>query len=122
MEPDATSGQFSKGSEIEPDARFSFANERTFLAWMRTALALIVAGVAVAQFADFGALLRGTIAVFIIGGGSVLAFAGYRRWKLADRALRTGEPVPRSDIPAYIGVGLAIAGFVFAVAVAITLL
>jgi putative membrane protein len=33
----------------EPDPRFSFANERTFLAWSRTALALVVAGLAVTQ-------------------------------------------------------------------------
>ena len=33
----------------EPDARFSYANERTFLAWNRTALALIGVGLAVAN-------------------------------------------------------------------------
>jgi len=33
----------------EPDARFTFANERTFLAWNRTALALIAAGLAIVQ-------------------------------------------------------------------------
>ena len=29
----------------EPDYRFTLANERTFLAWLRTALALIAGGV-----------------------------------------------------------------------------
>ncbi|MEU1021518.1 DUF202 domain-containing protein, partial [Streptomyces sp. NPDC005904] len=33
-----------------PDYRFSLANERTFLAWLRTALALIGGGFAVDQF------------------------------------------------------------------------
>ncbi len=37
------------GDGSEPDARFTFANERTFLAWSRTALALVVAGLAVIQ-------------------------------------------------------------------------
>jgi putative membrane protein len=46
-EPDAGAGGPGDGSE--PDARFTFANERTFLAWNRTALALVVAGLAIAQ-------------------------------------------------------------------------
>ena len=33
----------------EPDARFTFANERTFLAWNRTALGCVVAGLAVSH-------------------------------------------------------------------------
>ena len=39
---------------VEPDPRFTFANERTFLAWLRTALALVVAGVAVDVLAEAG--------------------------------------------------------------------
>ena len=35
--------------EVEPEARFTFANERTFLVWSRTALALVTAGLAIAQ-------------------------------------------------------------------------
>lgn len=38
------------GTDTEPDTRFTFANERTFLAWHRTALALVVAGLAIVQF------------------------------------------------------------------------
>lgn len=33
----------------DPDYRFSLANERTFLAWLRTALALLGGGVALAS-------------------------------------------------------------------------
>jgi len=39
------------GVGTEPDPRFSFANERTFLAWIRTALGFVAAGVAVAAVA-----------------------------------------------------------------------
>ena len=45
----------------DPDPRFTLANERTFLAWNRTALALIAGGLAVAQFLKFG-----------IGGGRLI--------------------------------------------------
>ena len=38
----------------DPDARFTFANERTFLAWNRTALALVAAGAAAAAFLRTG--------------------------------------------------------------------
>jgi hypothetical protein len=34
----------------EPDYRFTYANERTFLAWVRTSVALIGVGVAAVQF------------------------------------------------------------------------
>ena len=37
----------------DPDPRFTFANERTFLAWNRTALAFVAAGLAAAEFLDF---------------------------------------------------------------------
>ena len=33
----------------EPDPRFSLANERTFLAWIRTSIALIAGGLASSQ-------------------------------------------------------------------------
>src|SRR5436305_10079698 len=33
----------------DPDVRFSYANERTFLAWNRTSLALVTAGLAITQ-------------------------------------------------------------------------
>ena len=35
---------------VTPDYRFSLANERTFLAWLRTGLALVGGGFAVDQF------------------------------------------------------------------------
>ncbi len=36
-------------AETEPEARFTLANRRTFLAWSRTALALVAAGLASVQ-------------------------------------------------------------------------
>ena len=34
----------------EPDPRFTLANERTFLAWIRTSLALLAGGIAIEAF------------------------------------------------------------------------
>jgi putative membrane protein len=99
-EPEAGAGGPGDGSE--PDARFTFANERTFLAWNRTALALVVAGLAVAQLlppfpgVPFG---RHLLAVPLIALGAILAVAGYLDWQRNQRALRHGQPLPRSPLP-----------------------
>jgi putative membrane protein len=96
-------GEPSKpGDGTEPDARFTFANERTFLAWSRTALALVVAGLAVAQLLPpFPGLPWGRrlLGVPLIVLGAVLSVIGYVEWGRNQRALRRGEPLPRSLLP-----------------------
>jgi putative membrane protein len=96
-------GEPSKaGDGTEPDARFTFANERTFLAWSRTALALVVAGLAVAQLLPpFPGLpwARRLLGVPLIVLGAVLSVIGYVEWGRNQRALRRGEPLPRSLLP-----------------------
>ncbi len=88
--------------DTEPDARFTFANERTFLAWSRTGLALIVAGLGIVQLlppfpgVPWG---RHLIGIPLIVLGAVVAVAGYGEWVRNQRALRRGEPVPRSALP-----------------------
>jgi putative membrane protein len=92
--------QDSGGSE--PDARFTFANERTFLAWSRTALALVVAGLAVVQLLPpFPGVPAGRhlIGLPLIALGAVLAVTAYAEWVHNQRALRRGEPLPRSVMP-----------------------
>jgi putative membrane protein len=78
----------------EPDPRFTFANERTFLAWNRTALALIAAGLAAAQFLHFNLHgLRLLIAVPLIVLGAALALASYLHWEDNERAMRLRQPL-----------------------------
>ncbi|NDV10205.1 DUF202 domain-containing protein, partial [Rhodococcus sp. IEGM 248] len=57
------------GGGTEPDPRFTLANERTFLAWIRTSLALFASGIAVEAFAgdEFPVLLRQCCAVILLG-------------------------------------------------------
>jgi putative membrane protein len=92
----------------DPDPRLSFANERTFLAWNRTALALIAAGLAAAQFLHFG--LHGLLLVVAVPPivlGAALSLGSYRRLRRSELALRLGEPLPRSIMPAALAWGVA---------------
>lgn len=100
----------------EPDARFTLANERTFLAWVRTALALMAAGVAVDAFnlvTTPDQQIWGTaLAVFLIAAGMVVSAAAFRRWLTVERALRTGRPLPAPTLVPLLGYGLVLVGAV----------
>ena len=98
----------------EPDPRFTFANERTFLAWHRTAMAMIAGGLAVTELLpDFdlpgGGRWMG-LPLVIVGG--VIALTSYRRWEDNQRALRTGAPLPHSWLLRLVSVALALAAVV----------
>jgi putative membrane protein len=86
----------------DPDARFTFANERTFLAWHRTALALVVAGLAIIQLlppfpgAPWG---RHLLAVPLIALGAVVSVTSYFEWNRDQQALRRDDPLPPSRLP-----------------------
>ena len=88
-------------SPADPDVRFSYANERTFLAWNRTALALVTAGLAVTQLLPPFDVPGGRrlIGLPLIGIGTVAAFLSYRHWVENERAMRSGEPLPPSLLP-----------------------
>jgi putative membrane protein len=85
----------------EPDPRFTFANERTFLAWIRTALGFLAAGVAIAAVARLaGALgpeVRGASIVLILSG-LVCGVGAFGRWMRNERAMRLGLPLPSSPM------------------------
>jgi putative membrane protein len=101
----------------EPDARFTYANERTLLAWNRTALSLVAAGLAIVSLLpefdlSFG---RRLIGVPLIALGAVLAYTSYQRWVSNERAMRLGEPLPRSVLPLVLTIGITIAAAIAAV-------
>jgi|1186.fasta_scaffold693021_2 putative membrane protein len=81
-----------------PDYRFTLANERTLLAWLRTGLALVAGGVAVATYAPDLGVRWGSAAValalVLVGLGTVAA--GYRRWRSNEAAIVAGRPLPAS--------------------------
>lgn len=101
-----------------PDYRFSLANERTFLAWIRTALALVAGGIAVDQFlTDLRWGMRTAIAVALLVGGAVCAIRAVNHWVRCERAMRRGEDLPPSRFPATLAVGTAVAALLVVVAV-----
>ena len=85
-----------------PDYRFSLANERTFLAWIRTALAMVGGGLAVAQFIQPFAIphVREIAAVGLMLVGAVTAIRAVDHWVRCELAVRRGEPLPASRFPA----------------------
>src|ERR1700710_2017578 len=84
----------------EPDYRFTLANERTFLAWIRTALALIAAAVAVVQllppFSIRGG--RGVLGAVLAVTGLAVAATAYFRWAANERAMRHKAPLPYNGL------------------------
>ncbi|MGW0608804.1 YidH family protein [Streptomyces sp. NPDC002640] len=91
-----------------PDYRFSLANERTFLAWLRTALALIGGGFAVDQFLpDLRWGWRVALACALLAAGTVCALRAVDRWVRCERAMRRGEDLPPSRFPALLSLVVA---------------
>lgn len=77
----------------EPDIRFSLANERTFLAYERTAIGLVAASLAVFNLLDPSWSQR-TLGLLLLGSAAVAAAGGWWRYRQADRAIREGRDLP----------------------------
>lgn len=106
------------GVGAEPDPRFSFANERTTLAWLRTALALIAAGVSVDVFLDdLTSALRKSVAVLLLLLGVACSVGAFVRWARNERALRDHRPLPGSGVALTLGYALAALGIVLCLVV-----
>jgi len=94
----------------DPDYRFSLANERTFLAWIRTALALLAGGVAVVQLVPAFKFPGGrlTLGVILVVLSLVVGTASYFRWVANERAMRLDRSLEHSLVPRLLAGGLTV--------------
>lgn len=97
------------GEGDEPDPRFSLANERTFLAWLRTSLALFAAAVALEalQLPLHPAWRLAAAAVFLLLG-LIAAVQAWFGWAATERALRHDEPLPGLSVGGLVVVGVVV--------------
>ncbi|MEL4503501.1 DUF202 domain-containing protein [Luteococcus sp. H138] len=107
--------QLILGGGTEPDPRFSLANERTFLAWIRTSLALFAGGVGLEAFAGdaFPEGIRTALVAALLATGMLLAASATIRWAQIERAMRHGRPLPLPWIGAVLALGVSVALGVF---------
>lgn len=97
------------GAGPDPDARFTLANERTFLAWTRTALALVAGAVAVrSPFFDLPAWIRTVASLWLLTLAGFCIAQAWRRWRAVEKAIRSGAPMPGFGAPAWLAVSLGI--------------
>ena len=101
MRPFWCPGAFRVGED--PDPRFTLANERTFLAWIRTALALVAAAVGFEAFGSemVGPTVHATLVVGVLTGSTMLSVSAFHRWIAVERALRLGRGLP---VPTFAGI------------------
>jgi len=101
-----------------PDYRYSLANERTFLAWIRTGLALVGGGLAVAGFLPPLRVphLREAVAVALMVLGGVVAIRAVDHWARCERAMRLGQPLPASRFPGVLAVLVGLGAVLLALA------
>ncbi|MEU1956297.1 YidH family protein [Nocardia rhamnosiphila] len=98
---------YGRGSE--PDARFSLANERTFLAWIRTSVALMAAGVALQVFGIGGHSAPSVLAsILLVACSIVLPVAAWVGWARVERSLRQQAPLPSPGLAGPLAAVLAV--------------
>lgn len=104
----------------QPDYRFSLANERTFLAWIRTALALIAGAIGTDQFATHlgSPKMRVSLTLLLFAVGGLLGGLAYRRWARTELAMRVEADVPRTMMLPMLGAFVVVLATALAVAAA----
>lgn len=95
----------------EPDARFSLANERTFLAWVSTALALVSVGVALESLGlGLQPTLRKAASVVLILAGLACPVQAWLGWMRVERALRRSRPLPAVGLALPLAIAVSVSG------------
>jgi putative membrane protein len=101
----------------DPDPRFSLANERTFLAWIRTALALVAGAAAIdALPLPLADVVQNLLAGGLALAGLLTAGAAWRGWSRTERAMREGHTLPSNPAMLVVLAAVAVAALVLGVA------
>lgn len=104
---------------VEPDPRFTLANERTFLAWVRTSLAFLAGAIALEAFniptisdamQTVAAVGVGLVALLIAAGAAI-------RWVRVERAMRVDKPLPVPGIVPVLVVSCLVGGLIVLIGV-----
>ncbi len=100
----------AKPPEREPDYRFTLANERTFLAWIRTALGLVAGGVVIHQLIEplENSVARTVIALGCVVLAILVAGIAYFHWRSVQQAMRRSEPLPGSLLVPILAAGTSV--------------
>ena len=94
---------------VDPDYRFTLANERTFLSWIRTSLALVAGGLgSLVVLKDIQGVE--VIGIMVLVLALITASTAFRRWSLNERAMRLEQPLPASNLPRVTAIGVALIG------------
>ena len=103
----------------EPDPRFTLANERTFLAWIRTSLGLTAGAVALEAFAgdEIPEIIRSPLACILLVLAGLLAIVAFRRWIRIEVAMRHQRPLPMPQASILLVLGIAAGAVVLMVAI-----
>ncbi|AWH97018.1 YidH family protein [Dietzia psychralcaliphila] len=103
----------------EPDPRFTLANERTFLAWIRTSLGLMAGAVAMEAFAgdEIPEIIRTPLACLLLVMAALLATVSFRRWIRIEASMRHNEPLPVPQASILLVLGIAIGAVLLVVAI-----
>jgi putative membrane protein len=106
----------------EPDPRFSLANERTFLAWIRTSLALVAGGIGLEAFVPRLAVpgLRQVLSVCLVLLGTAVSATAWSRWVRTQRAMRLGAPLPVPRLAPLLSFGIAAIALITVVLLVVT--
>jgi putative membrane protein len=108
----------SNDTSDQVDARFLLANERTFLAWNRTALGFAAAGLAVAKLLGAGdSALVAVSGLVLVAIGALVGVVAVRRWRANIAAMRAGRELEHTTVPYLLTIGLVVGSVLFAVVI-----
>ncbi|WP_433019026.1 YidH family protein [Kribbella sp. CA-294648] len=98
----------------EPDYRFTLANERTYLAYLRTSLACYAGGLSAVQFLDLGSdrWAARVIGVVLVSTGIISTVGALHRWRINLTAIRRDEPLPTTRLPLLLATTIGAVGLI----------